>query len=165
MAMRSMAAAVFLAVAGAGGALAHPSGEGGGAAPLSPGEEGPGEEGLGEEKLGDGACAFVESRDWAAWINAQPGPGARPTLHVRGVIDLPTPGYQVSWSLGPADRRLPPAQYLELSLTPPDGPVAAVISPTETRFETPAVYPRYRAVVIRCAGRALARIEDVPVAQ
>ena len=94
---------------------------------------------------GQERCPVIESRDWAAWIDAQPGPGAERRLIVTGEVDLPTPGYGVEWRVGPADRRLPPAQYLDLVLTPPSGVVIQVVAPTPVRFETPAVYPQYRA--------------------
>ncbi|MEM9725889.1 MAG: hypothetical protein AAF909_10545 [Pseudomonadota bacterium] len=110
-------------------------------------------------------CPVIESRDWAAWVNAMPGPDSVPTLHVSGMATLPTPGYRAEWRVGPADRRLPPAQTLELTLTAPDGFVAQVLSETELRFEAPATYPEYRAVVVRCGGVVLAEIDEVTVAQ
>ena len=43
------------------------------------------------------ACPVLESRNWTAWVNAMPGPDMKPALHVAGEIDLPTPGYTISW--------------------------------------------------------------------
>ena len=37
------------------------------------------------------ACPVYDSRDWSAWIDAEPPGPAR--LHIRGKVDLPTPGY------------------------------------------------------------------------
>ncbi|HRP12226.1 MAG TPA: hypothetical protein PLK37_14445, partial [Terricaulis sp.] len=42
------------------------------------------------EQPAAGNCAVIESSDWAAWINAMPGPGAQRTLIVTGRITLPT---------------------------------------------------------------------------
>src|SRR5688500_11962800 len=43
------------------------------------------------------SCSIVESSDWAAWVNAMPGPNARPTLIVTGKVTVPTGGYGFSW--------------------------------------------------------------------
>lgn len=110
------------------------------------------------------SCPVIDSRDWAAWVNAMPGPDAVRTLIVTGEVDMPTPGYSIDITLGPADRMMPPGQYLDLSVTPPDGMVAQVVTPMPVRFETPAVYPEYRKIVVRCGGTLLAEITDVPVA-
>ena len=110
------------------------------------------------------SCPVIDSRDWAAWINAMPGPDAEPTLIVTGEIDLPTPDYTIEITLGPADRMMPPGQYLDLAASAPDGMVAQVVTPTPVRFETRAVYPEYRKVVVRCGDTLLAEITDVPTA-
>lgn len=131
------------------------------AAPIALAQEGAGS-GPGE---GSRACPVLASSQWSAWINAEPGPGATPTLIVQGEADLPTPGYAASWTIGPADRRLPPAQYIDLRFTPPDGMVAQVVTVEKLRFETPAVYPEYRAIIIRCGDKTLATISPVPIAR
>lgn len=56
------------------------------------------------------ACAVGESRDWAAWVNRMPGPGATPTLHVTGKVDVPHGGYTVTARAGAADRSATPVQ-------------------------------------------------------
>ena len=114
---------------------------------------------------GGAPCPVVESRDWSAWIDAEPGPGAEPRLIVTGEIDLPSPGYRSQWSIGIADRRLPPAQHLNLALTPPQGIVAQVITTEKLRFEAKAAYPEYRAIIVRCGDTALATISPVPIAR
>ena len=112
----------------------------------------------------DTSCPVIDSRDWQAWINAMPGPDAKPMLIVIGEVDMPTPGYTIAITLGPMDRMMPPGQYLDLSATAPDGMVAQVVTPTPVRFETPAVYSEYRKIVVRCGGTLLAEITDVPTA-
>lgn len=109
------------------------------------------------------ACPVLESRAWTAWINAMPGqgPGAQRRLHIQGEVDLPTPGYTVSWRLGPADRRQPPAQLVDIAFKAPDGPVAQVIATEALAFETEAVYPAYRALKIRCGETLLAEITEI----
>lgn len=108
-----------------------------------------------------GGCAVLDSREWSAWIDAMPGPDAKRTLHVRGLVDLPTPGFAPVWTVGPADRHAIPKQYFDLAFTPPDGMVAQVITTVEVHFETPAIYPQYRGLVIRCGDAVLAEIDEV----
>jgi len=107
-------------------------------------------------------CAAIESRDWTAWINRMPGPGARPALHVSGEIDLPTPGFAVTLREGPADRSAVPTQQLILDLAAPNAMVAQVITTQTVRYEGRAIAERYRAIVITCAGQRLAEITDIP---
>ena len=110
-------------------------------------------------------CPVSDSRNWHAWIDRMPGPGSKPTLHISGEVDLPTPGYQVSLKPGPADRAMPPGQRFTLETRAPDGMVAQVITPTEVRYRGPATYPRYREIIIGCGGSALVTIPDVMVTE
>ena len=109
-------------------------------------------------------CAVIESSDWAAWINAMPGPGAQPALIVTGQITLPTPGFSATLREGIADRSAQPVQQLVLELTPPSGMVSQVIVTQPVRYEGPAIAQRYRAVRVVCAGRMLAEITEIPIA-
>ncbi|WP_375207202.1 hypothetical protein [Hyphococcus sp.] len=111
------------------------------------------------------ACPVIDSRDWAAWVNAMPGPDAKLTLHVAGEIDLPTPGYDISWQAGMADRSMTPVQRLILNLTPPDGMVAQVITTETVKYEGPALVENYGGVIVMCGGAPLAEITDVTVAR
>jgi hypothetical protein len=107
-------------------------------------------------------CAVSASRDWSAWINRMPGPGATPTLHVTGQIDLPTPGYTATLTAGAADRSATPVQQLILNITPPSGMVAQVITTETVNYQGPTIAQSYRGVTIRCAGQTLAEITEVP---
>jgi hypothetical protein len=109
-------------------------------------------------------CPVIESSDWAAWVDKEPGADAVATLHVTGNVTLPTPGYTESWELGIADRAMPPGQHLHLILTPPEGMVAQVITPQEVHYQAVAQYPAYRAVMVRCGDEMLAEISPVPEA-
>ena len=108
-----------------------------------------------------GDCHVQGSRDWKAWIDAMPGPNRGRTLHIVGEVDLPTPGYATALTPGPADRAMPPGQRFSLTLTPPQGPVAQVVTPTPVRYEGEATYEAYRSIMIGCAGDVIARIDDV----
>jgi hypothetical protein len=111
------------------------------------------------------ACPVIEGRNWAAWVNAMPGPDSQMTLHVTGEIDLPTPGYEISWSEGMADRSMTPVQRLMLTVTPPDGMVAQVITTESVHYEGPALVKTYGGVIVMCGGSPLAEIDDVTVAE
>lgn len=110
------------------------------------------------------ACAVIESSDWAAWVNAMPGPGAQRTLIVTGRITLPTPGYTAALREGPADRSAMPVQQLILDLTPPSGMVSQALFTEEVRFEGTAIAQTYRGVRVMCAGSPLAEITEVQTA-
>lgn len=110
-------------------------------------------------------CPVVESRDWAAWVNAMPGPDAKLTLHVTGEIDLPTPGYKIYWQAGMADRSMTPVQRLMLNLTPPDGTVIQMTTTEMVKYEGPALVENYGGVIVMCGGEPLAEITEVTVAR
>ena len=112
-----------------------------------------------------GTCAVIESREWHAWVNAMPGPDAKPSLIVTGDIVLPTPGYTAKLTASMADKSARPVQQLILDLTPPSGPVAQVLTPVSVRYDGPAISMQYRGVRIMCGGAMLTEIDDVPVAQ
>lgn len=110
------------------------------------------------------ACAVYESSDWAAWINAMPGPGAQRTLHVTGRIVVPTPNYTATLTAGIADRSAIPVQQINLNLTTTDGMALQVLTPLEVRYEGPAIAQNYRAIRIMCGGRAIAEITEIETA-
>lgn len=106
-------------------------------------------------------CLAIASRSWSAWLDAMPGGGGT-RLNISGEVDLPSPGYKVSWIEGPADRAMPPGQRFMLVLTPPVGMVAQVITPTTVKYEGRATYPAYRSIIIICGDKALTTITDIP---
>lgn len=110
-------------------------------------------------------CPVIESRAWAAWVNAMPGPGAKAELIATGEIVVPTPGYRATLTAGAADRSATPVQQLILDLTPPSGPVAQVLTTESVRYQGPAISMQYRGVRIMCGGKMLTEIMDVPVAR
>ncbi|MFM9864059.1 MAG: hypothetical protein ACKVRO_10670 [Micropepsaceae bacterium] len=111
------------------------------------------------------SCPVIESRDWAAWVNAMPGPGTAKELIATGQIVLPTPGYTVTLTAGLADRSATPMQQLILTATPPTGMVPQVLTTQPVRYQGPAISMNYRAIRIMCGGQMLSEIADVPVAQ
>lgn len=108
------------------------------------------------------SCAVIESRNWTAYVDRMPGPGATPTLHVQGEVVLPTPGYRAVLRLGRADRSAIPVQQLILDLTPPSGMVTQVVHTETVSHRSPAIAARYRGVTVVCGERAIAEIAEVP---
>lgn len=107
------------------------------------------------------ACAVSDSRDWAAWIDRMPGPGATPTVHVSGKVDVNTGGYTFTWEEGPMDRSAIPALRLKLVPVKPDGMAMQVISTEEVHYSAPALSSGYSRVIIGCGGKTLAEITEI----
>lgn len=107
-------------------------------------------------------CPVLDSRDWSAWVDAEPG--TAPTLHIRGEADMPTPGYAYVWRVGAADRMMPPGQHIHIDFAAPEGVVAQVVTPTQIVYEGEATYPQYRQIIVHCGDQALATITEIPVA-
>lgn len=106
------------------------------------------------------SCPVIDSMDWQAWVNKMPGPDG-PTLHVTGQITLPTPGYEVTLTLGPLDRMAIPTQRIVLEANPPEGMAAQVLDVVDVTFTHPAQARRYGAVVIVCEDTLLAEISPI----
>jgi hypothetical protein len=110
-----------------------------------------------------GDCPVGGSSDWAAWINAMPGPNVRPKLIVTGKVTVPTGGYRIDW----ADMRIaesyPVQIFADLRVVPPSGPATQAVMTHEVRGEWP-VDPPVGAFTVRCGSRVLARISPVETA-
>ena len=110
-------------------------------------------------KTTDNFCPVMKTRHWHAWIDRVGKEKSR--LNISGEVDLPTPGYEVEWQPGILDRRVPPAQSITLSFSPPEGMVAQVITPTKLNFTMPTSILKYRSVIVYCGNQLLAKIPDV----
>ncbi|WP_157668186.1 hypothetical protein [Croceicoccus marinus] len=114
---------------------------------------------------GDGAPQTAatcpdETREWAAWSNAMPGPGAAPTLIVTGKVFVPA-GTSATLSAGPTDRMMPPSQRFTLALSSrPDAPGGW----QPVRGEITPALAQYRSVIVGCDGAAVATITDIQTA-
>lgn len=151
--------AVALAFSAAQGCSQRSNTEGGETGPQSAGETEAAEPGE------PTTCPILGSRNWKAWVNAEPGDDAEATLVVEGEIDAPTPGYTFSWEPGMADRSAVPMQRLHLTAAPPDGVVAQVITTESVRYEGPAIAQDYRGVAVMCGEELLAEITEVTTAE
>ncbi len=105
-------------------------------------------------------CPILSSTDWAAWVNAMPGPVARPKLIVTGRVTVPTGGYRVTLQQGPLQEIHPPIQQMILRAQPPSGGATQAVVTHEVRAELPAL-ESYGSVTIRCGSSTLASITDV----
>ncbi len=107
-------------------------------------------------------CPVLGSRSWAARLETASGPGSSgATLVITGEVDLPTPGYKLTMTDGPADRMMPPSQRFRLTATPPSGMVAQVVTSSPVEYRGKAFSQSYRSVIVLCGERALATIADV----
>lgn len=105
-------------------------------------------------------CRILSSTDWVAWVNAMPGPDARPKLIVTGRVTVPTGGYRVTLEQGPLQEIHPPVQQMMLRVQPPSGGATQAVVTHEVRAELPAL-DSYGSVTIRCGSSTLATITDV----
>ncbi|GAB7046097.1 hypothetical protein [Catenuloplanes indicus] len=71
--------------------------------------------------------------EWTAFFNRQP-PGPF-TLTVTGRLQMPTPGFKVTLSRANPQGINPRDLLLDLTITPPSGPVAQVVTEVEVVYE------------------------------
>ena len=109
------------------------------------------------------SCPISGSSDWAAWVNAMPGPTG-PSLIVIGKVTTPTGGYRVEFDPMVISHRSYPVQIVAtLRVTPPAGPATQAVVTHDVRGQWPQSGP-VGAVDIVCAGQLLARISPVQTA-
>lgn len=108
---------------------------------------------------GEEDCAIVDSRDWAAWVSAMPGPTA-PSLIVTGKVTVPTGGYRIALELGPVQEIHPPVQQVLVRAEPPAGAATQALVEHDVRGAFPAL-DEYGAVSVRCGARVLATVSPV----
>lgn len=109
-------------------------------------------------------CLITSSREWTAWVNRMPGPGARPMLVVTGKVVTPTGGYQVAFDRQMQIRESYPAQaFVTLYVADPEGPASQAQVTHEVRWEWPLNQP-VGSVVVRCGDKTLAEITRIQTA-
>ena len=110
------------------------------------------------------ACPITASSDWKAWVNAMPGPNAKPTLIVTGKVTVPTGGYTFAWRDLRTMESHPVQIVADLEALPPEGPATQAIETHDLRGEWPAT-PPVGSVTVTCGQQTLARISPVETAQ
>ncbi len=114
-------------------------------------------------QIGRNDCPIIASSDWAASINAMPGPNAPPTLTATGKVTVPTGGYHVQWA-GLVVLESYPAQVVAyLDVIPPAGLVTRAVVTHDVRGRWP-VTPPVRSFTVRCGEHELARVAPVETA-
>lgn len=101
-------------------------------------------------------CPFDHggNRNWHAWVNAMPGPGAKRPLIVTGEVRTQA-GYEGRLKTTMLDKMNPPIQHFDLSLVARKGAKAGWKT---VRAEVSPGQPSYRAAIIDCDGEQLARV-------
>lgn len=110
-------------------------------------------------------CPITSSSGWTAWVNAMPGPNARPALVVTGKVVTVTGGYQVAFDRDLQIRKgYPPQAFVTLYVAPPESGTGAGSPIThEVRWEWPLQQP-VGSVIVRCGDKTLAEITRIQTA-
>ena len=107
-------------------------------------------------------CPVVSSTDWKAWVNAMPGPGARPTLNVTGMVVLPWSNWEARFTTIRVMESYPVQTVVELDFTT-NSTEPKPATPVEIRGSWPSE-PQVGSVTVMCNGTTLARISPVETA-
>ncbi|WP_428699556.1 hypothetical protein [Stappia sp.] len=73
-------------------------------------------------------------KDVVAWVNAMPGPGSAPTLHVTGKVTAPTPCYEVLAEFDGFDKSDPPVYRVKVTLSERPGLCPQVLTDKEFHY-------------------------------
>jgi len=109
------------------------------------------------------AACPIASSDWAAWVNAMPGPDSSPKLMITGQVTAPTGGYTFGWSDFRVAESYPVQVFVNLTTTPPEGMATQALEAQQVRGEWP-LSPPVGSVTVMCGGKTLARIAPVETA-
>ncbi len=103
---------------------------------------------------------ILDTADWAAWINAMPGPGQgeEKPFYVTGRVQLPTPGYSVALRPTTPQGFNPQILMLDLVIEPPapDQMLAQVLTWYDVRYEAAVGADPYMQVSILHGGEIIA---------
>jgi len=106
-------------------------------------------------------CFASGSSNWQAWVNAMPGPGARPKLIVTGRVETPTGGNRATFApylqVGERD---PVQVTVTLEIKALSDIATQAVTPHDVRGEWPMSQP-VGSVIVRCQGETLAVISPV----
>ena len=96
-------------------------------------------------------CPFGETKDWAAVVNAMPGPDG-PKLVITGQTMVGSDGYGPVLTLTGYEKIIPPNVLIELNLAEKADGKAGM---QEARLEIAANDPAYGLVKISCHGESI----------
>ncbi len=109
------------------------------------------------------ACGITGASDWSAWVNAMPGPNARPALIATGKVTVPSGGWTFAWRDLRVMESYPVQVVAELEAIPPAGGASQAFVSHDIRGEWP-VDPPVGAFTVRCGDMVLARVSPVETA-
>ena len=110
------------------------------------------------------ACAITAASDWSAWVNAMPGPNARPTLIATGKVTVPTGGYRFVWRDLRVMESYPVQVVAELEAIPPAEAATQAVMTHDVRGEW-LIDPPVGSFTVRCGGMVVASISPVETAR
>ena len=110
------------------------------------------------------SCLATDSRDWQAWVNAMPGPNARPRLIVTGKYTAPSGGYTYRWGDLRVMESYPVQVSVQLIPIPPSGYASDALVEHEVRGEWLAS-PPIGSLTVTCGDMVLGRVSPVETAQ
>ena len=102
-------------------------------------------------------CPLISSQNWSASI--APADNNESTLYISGDVELPNPGYSVTIEDGIIDKNEEVRQEFNIKIERLDGFHIQAISPMTLKHSTKAIADKYHAIVINCAGTAIAKIQ------
>ena len=109
------------------------------------------------------SCLAVSSSDWQAWVNAMPGPNARPKLIATGKVTMPTGGYTYRWGSLRVMESYPVQISVQLIPVPPAGPAMQALETHDVRGEW-LVDPPVGSLTVTCGDMVLGRVSPVATA-
>ena len=89
----------------------------------------------------------IDTAGWYAWLSKLPG--ALPSFHVSGVVNLPNPGYEAHLVKAAPQGINPKELILDLQVKPLPGRWPQVVTPTSVRYDEGAPSIDYTGVLIR----------------
>lgn len=110
-----------------------------------------------------GGCPITGSDSWNAWVNAMPGPGARPTLIVTGRVTTPTGGYRPALQMEQVAESYPVQVFVRLHPNPPAGPATQALVTHDVRGDW-SMSTQVGSVTVRCGNAVIAHISPVGTA-
>ena len=115
----------------------------------------------GQAGTGNENCPVLQSRHWHAWIERATDNNVVSRLIITGQVDMPTPGYTVTFTPGPLDRRQPPTLRVMLNAKAPQGMSLQVIDIKNISFRMDTEILNYRAIIVACGDEQLTEIAEV----
>ncbi len=110
-------------------------------------------------------CPASGTRHWHAWLDqisqAKKTPRISARLNITGQIDMPTPGYRMSWDFAALDPLFPAIQKIDLHFHPPAGMLIQAVTPTNYTLQIPVNQHSYQEIRVQCGKRVLTNLLNI----